>query len=135
MPTIILKARPRRRKISGKARVKVVYEDVLADQMIGAGLPAPVRELRFAPPRRWRFDLAIEPLKLAIEIDGGLFIPGGGRHNRPITMEKDFYKGHAATERGWRVLHFSPRMVASGEAVEVIVKVVSALQKSCNKKS
>ncbi len=43
-------------------------------------LPEPTPEHRFAPPRRWRFDFCILAHKIAIEVDGGVWLPNGGRH-------------------------------------------------------
>lgn len=45
-------------------------------------LPAPVAEYRFHETRKWRFDHAWPDRKLALEIDGGVWQNGGGRHNR-----------------------------------------------------
>ena len=45
-----------------------------------------VREHRFAPPRRWRFDLAWPAERLAVEVDGGRWQSGGGGTPRPATM-------------------------------------------------
>jgi hypothetical protein len=36
-----------------------------------AGLPEPIREYRFAPSRRWRFDFAWPAAMLAVEVEGG----------------------------------------------------------------
>jgi hypothetical protein len=57
-----------------------VSADTFAVILEAAGIPAPIREYRFAPPRRWRFDLAWPSLRLALEIEGGTWT--GGRHVR-----------------------------------------------------
>lgn len=62
-----------------------------------------VREHRFAPPRRWRFDFAWPEYKVAVEIDGGQWKTGGGRHNR----DSDREKMNAAAALWWCVLRFS----------------------------
>ncbi len=41
------------------------------------GLPKFEREYRFDDVRRFRFDVAVPSLKLAVEIDGGIFGKGG----------------------------------------------------------
>jgi len=67
------------------------------------GMPDPVAEYRFAPPRRWRFDYAWPAVKVAVEFDGGQFAPGGGRHNSDGDRDK---LNHAAAMT-WKVLQFS----------------------------
>ncbi len=84
------------------------------------GIPEPAAEYRFHPKRRWRFDWAWPIPKIAVEVDGGLFIPGGGRHNRPVTMIKDNEKFNNAALLGWRVLKFTPQQFRNGEAAEFI---------------
>ncbi len=78
------------------------------------------REHRFLEDRRFRFDFAHPVKQLAIEVDGGQYVPGGGRHNRRAGFEKDIEKLNLATLAGWAVLRFTPRQVTSGEALEVI---------------
>ena len=82
------------------------------------GIPEPVPEWRFHPDRRWRFDWAWPDHKVALEIDGGLWV--GGRHNRPVTMIKDNEKFNHAAILGWRVLKFTPQQFKTGEAVDII---------------
>lgn len=83
-----------------------------------ARLPAPVREHRFHPSRRWRFDCAWPELKLAVELEGGTWIHG--RHNRGRGFEADCEKYNAAALAGWRVLRFTAAMVESGAALEQV---------------
>jgi len=64
-----------------------------------------VTEYQFAPPRRWRFDVAIPNEKIAIELEGGIFT--GGRHTRGVGFLNDMEKYNAATALGWRVLRFA----------------------------
>ena len=68
-----------------------------------------VREYRFHPVRKWRFDYAVPALKIAVECDGGVW--GYGRHNRPQGYIKDMEKFNAAAEAGWVVLKFTPRQM------------------------
>jgi very-short-patch-repair endonuclease len=64
-----------------------------------------VTEYRFAPPRKWRFDIAIPNEKIAIELEGGVFTQG--RHTRGVGYLNDMEKYNAATALGWRVLRFA----------------------------
>ena len=71
-----------------------------------AGIPAPVAEHRFHPVRKWRMDFAWPEQKLALEIQGGLFVKG--RHSRGASMLKDYEKFNAAAGMGWRLLYAQP---------------------------
>lgn len=85
------------------------------------GLPEPETEVRFHPVRRWRADLLWnQPRKLIVEVDGGTWIAGGGRHNRPQGYENDNEKAAHALMAGYPVLKVTPRQVKSGEAVKWI---------------
>ena len=96
----------------------------LETQLKQLGIIGWEREHRFAPPRRFRFDFAFPALKLAVEIDGGLW--GYGRHNRPAGMMKDNEKFNLAASLGWRILKFDTSKVRSGEAVKTIEEVLKA---------
>jgi very-short-patch-repair endonuclease len=81
---------------------------------VALGLPDPVREYRFHPPRRWRFDYCWPPAKIAVEIDGGTWV--AGRHTSGAGYEKDAEKFNQAALDGWRVFHFTTKMVTDGRA-------------------
>ena len=69
------------------------------------GPPIPlVREYRFHPTRRWRFDAAFLEHKIAVEMEGGIWTRG--RHTRGRGYRRDLEKYNAATELGWRVFRF-----------------------------
>lgn len=78
----------------------------------------PVREHRFHPSRKWRFDYAFPELKIAIECDGGVWM--GGRHNRPKGYIKDMEKFNAAAELGWVVLKFTPQQLMTTATIDTI---------------
>lgn len=92
------------------------------------GLPSidePVREYRFAPPRRFRFDFAFVDQKVAIEIEGGTW--SQGRHSRGSGMSKDAEKYNLATEYGWSVLRYTSDMLTDPHAViEQVVRVLKS---------
>ena len=74
----------------------------------------PVAQYRFHPERRWRFDAASPHIRLAYEIEGGVWVRG--RHNRGQGFIDDMEKYNVATMLGWRVLRFTPAQVMKGEA-------------------
>lgn len=90
-------------------------EDLLVFQLRAVKVPAPVREFRFAPPRRWRFDLAWPDRRIAVEVQGGVWT--AGRHTRGRGAEADAEKLSCAAVGGWRVLLVTRTHIESGAAV------------------
>ena len=89
------------------------------------GLPQPKREFRFHPDRKWRFDLAWEDQKVAVEIEG-VFYRGWrkSRHQTGVGMERDLEKYNAATALGWRLYRFSPKQAKQLSTVETLAKAL-----------
>lgn len=83
----------------------------------------PEEEFRFHPERKWRFDFAFPVERLAVEIEGITY--EGGRHQRPEGFEEDCRKYAAAIMLGWRVLRVTPKMVTSGEAIGLVLAILS----------
>jgi very-short-patch-repair endonuclease len=75
-------------------------------------------EHRFHPTRKWRFDFARPDIRLAIEIDGGIWT--GGRHSGGQGQLDDFEKGNEAVALGWQILHFDPKQAKNGEAYRFV---------------
>jgi hypothetical protein len=98
-------------------------EDQLVIQVRAAGLPEPVREHRFAPPRRWRWDLCWPDRLLACEVQGGVW--SGGRHTRPRGYAADCEKRSEAAIRGWRIIEVTGDMVFSGQALALIERALA----------
>ncbi len=79
------------------------------------GYPLPVREHRFHPVRRWRFDAAWPELAtpLAVEIHGAVFMQGG--HTRGKGFSDDQEKFAHAAVAGWRVLPVTTGQFNAGD--------------------
>jgi very-short-patch-repair endonuclease len=90
-------------------------EETLALHIRAEKLPAPEREYKFAPDRKWRFDFAWPARMLAVEVEGGVY--SGGRHTRGSGFVKDVEKYNAAAMLGWRVLRFVTEQVRDGTAI------------------
>lgn len=67
--------------------------------------PIPVREFRFHPTRLWRFDFCWPDLRIALEIEGGVF--SRGAHSRGAGYTKDTEKYNQATIMGYRILRYT----------------------------
>ena len=84
--------------------------------------PLPLREYRFAPPRRWRADFAWPQQMILLEVEGGLH--SRGRHTRGQGYERDLEKYAAAVGAGWTVLRVGAKQIASGEALSILESVL-----------
>lgn len=86
------------------------------------GLPEPIAEHRFAPPRRWRFDWCWMAEKVVLEVEGGVWIQG--RHSRGAGMLADMEKYNQATLMGWRVLRTTPQTLKSRETLSLLTQLL-----------
>ena len=64
----------------------------------------PVREFCFHPTRKWRFDFAWPAARVAVEMEGGIWIGGG--HTRGLIYAGNCEKYNAAAVLGWRLLRY-----------------------------
>ena len=90
-------------------------------------IPVPIREYGFHPDRRWRFDFAWPALKIALEVEGGIY--GGkdhtgrqykGAHSSVSGIKRDISKYNAAALLGWLVLRVQPADLDSQETIDMI---------------
>lgn len=89
-----------------------------------AGLPAPTPEYRFDPTRRWRFDYAWPEHKVALEVEGGVFIRG--RHSRGAGMIADMEKYNRAAVLGWAVIRCVPSALKSSQTIEDVKTLLTS---------
>jgi very-short-patch-repair endonuclease len=80
------------------------------------------REFRFHPTRKWRFDAAFPEARVALEIEGGVWVRG--RHNRASGFLKDMEKYNEAAALGWRVIRTPWEWIEDGS---IVPKVVAAI--------
>jgi hypothetical protein len=98
-------------------------EDLLAFQIKAAGLPDPVRQYHYAPPRKLRADFAWPSppdLSLLVEVQGGIW--GRKAHGSVTGILADIDRLNAATMAGWRLLRVTPDMVKDGRALALITR-------------
>lgn len=87
------------------------------------GLPAPMHEYAFCETRKWRFDYAWPLEKVALEVDGGIFIYGG--HNRGKQIQKTWEKENTAQSFGWHIFKCSPKTVCTNEIAFFIAQALN----------
>jgi very-short-patch-repair endonuclease len=88
--------------------------------------PALEREVKFHASRRWRADFAHTASQTLIEIEGGIFLPGGGRHSRGAGYAKDAEKYLEAVLAGWTVIRLTERQLEI-DFIERIVAWINTL--------
>jgi very-short-patch-repair endonuclease len=79
--------------------------------------PECVREYRFHPTRRWRFDFAWPEKMLAVEVSGF-------GHHKLSRFKGDIEKFNEAAMLGWRVVRLWTDDIRSGAAYDVLEKAL-----------
>ena len=75
--------------------------------------------------RDWRFDFAWPEFKVAVELDGGVFM-GGPRGHKGIHYHGDCQKNNAAVCLGWKLLRYTIKDLQQRPAA-VVAQIVSVL--------
>lgn len=88
---------------------------IFAQQELGIAV---VKEYRFHPRRKWRFDYAIPQCRIALEVEGGVWTQG--RHTRPQGFLGDIEKYNTATLMGWKLLRTTPDRLMSENTIEML---------------
>ena len=100
-------------------------EETLADRFYKAwrllGGPELKKEHYFHPVRKWHFDFAHLPTKIAIEVNGGAWIQG--RHNRGKGYLDDLIKLNNAQLLDWQVYQFGTGQFGPEHLEPVIRKI------------
>lgn len=108
------------RVIASTASATDLFKKCLEAELPGVEV---VKELPFHDTRKWRFDYAIPSVKVAIEIDGGVW--EYGRHNRPQGYINDMEKLNTAASMGWLVLRFTTDDRLKAATLELIRNTVN----------
>lgn len=75
----------------------------------GLNGPPLAPEHGFHPTRKWRFDFAHLPSRVAVEIEGGTWMSGG--HSRGKGYQEDCEKYNEAVRLNWRVFRLTGKMI------------------------
>lgn len=121
----VVKPKPR----SAKSDASILLWTHLRELQVEKGQSVALyREHKFYFARRWKFDFAVlwGTVPIAVEIEGGAWIRGGGGHNRGQGFIDDMEKYNYASFCGWRLLRFTPQQVCDGSAIAFIRKVLEA---------
>ena len=109
---------------SGKARLRHAKAEALR-KALTARVGAPVEaEHRFAPPRFWRFDFAVVSHRVALELEGGVWV--GGRHTRGSGFVADLEKYSVAASLGWLIVRVQPDAVLAPQTITWLKAAMAA---------
>jgi len=81
----------------------------LIEKILNSLIKGWVSEYRFDSKRKWRFDFSHPELKIAIEIEGGVW--SKGRHLRGQGFINDMEKYNKASLLGWKILRYTPQQI------------------------
>lgn len=101
-------------------KVCTCLEDELVAQVALVGLPAPVRQFRAIPGRKFAWDLSWPDLGLLVDISGGIHLGTRGGHSSPAGLRRDAEKLNLAVIAGFRCLVVTGDQVRSGQALSWI---------------
>lgn len=93
-------------------------EEALLLQIRAAALPIPQRQQQISRNigRRWQWDFTWPDVKLAVEVQGGIWMRRGA-HNTGAAIMRDAEKSNEATLSGWTVLHVTGEHIDDGQAL------------------
>lgn len=91
-------------------------------------IPAPEVEFAFAKEqgRKWRFDFAWPKQKVALEVDGGIWIGGG--HNRGAQIKKTWEKENSANLMGWHIYKCEPKDICKTQTAKLLQQALSSVR-------
>lgn len=104
-------------KNSPKSPKTTPYTEAMS-KIVGAEV---VAEHRFHETRKWRFDYAVPSLRIALEVEGGVWT--GGRHTSASGFLRDMEKYNEAELNGWVVLRCTPKTLWS-DGIRLIAEAV-----------
>lgn len=109
-----VRTKERVQRTSESELAAIAFKRILAENKIAQ----PIDEYRFDAERQWRFDYAWPESKVALEVDGGIWIRG--KHTRGSGWLKDTEKLNAAATQGWRMLRCTPQQLATPDMIRTI---------------
>ena len=110
-------------KANSKLRTEV--EDLMCRQLRDAYINGFQRNCPFIKGRRFRADFWFPLERLALEVDGGVFLPRGG-HTTGTGYTSDRERDVEALLQGILTVRYTTAQVKSGYALETFAKVLTA---------
>lgn len=73
---------------------------------------------------RWAFDFGFPDQKVLVEVQGGVWMKGGGAHSHPVDITRNMTKQNDAVQLGYAVLQFTPAEIKNGHAIAFTQRVL-----------
>jgi very-short-patch-repair endonuclease len=87
-------------------------------------------EFYFSTERKYRIDYAIpidkngKEIKVAVEVDGGIWSRGKSGHSSGVGIKRDQQKTSLLAANGWRLLRFEPTEILTIGTIDLIKKAI-----------
>ena len=114
--------RTRRASVPG---VGTEPERALETQLIQAGVTGYVKQHKFHPTRRFRFDYAWVDAMLAVECEGGTWARRRTGHTTGAGYAANCLKYAEGVILGWRILRFTTDQIDDGTALRYILAALN----------
>ena len=88
------------------------------------GISIPEQEYKFHETRKFRFDYAWLEKKIALEIEGGVWLGNKSRHFSGVGILKDMEKYNLAAIKGWRLIRIDPSRQLSKYLIDTLQQVL-----------
>ncbi|QTE37497.1 hypothetical protein J3L18_00065 [Mucilaginibacter gossypii] len=88
-------------------------------------------EFYFSTEREYRFDYAVPimsnstHLKIAIEVNGGIWAKGNSGHSSGTGIKRDMEKSNLAQANGWKLISVEPNELTTLKTLDLIKKLCS----------
>ena len=105
-----------------RATQKEKLREAFRLQLKAYKVPSPVKEYKFHPDRKWRFDDCWPVQQVAIEYHGGIYT--NGRHVRGKGFEADREKMNEAQLRGWTVIEVTSHHISTLAALKWLMRAL-----------
>lgn len=115
-----------------REQTKLGHQKLLLLHLKTVGLPTPIFEYKFHETRKWSIDAAWwfcwihnkKEVKLALEIEGGIYGKGGGGHRSVAGFESNLEKYNELSIEGWFLIRILPEWLHErrNEARELLVR-------------
>lgn len=106
------------------------FEQDLASQIRAHRLPEPVEQHPFAAElgRKFRADFAwpAKEFRFLLEVQGGIFMRGGGGHSHPMHIVKDIERQQLAALLGWYLVPVTTDQVKNGKAIDTLERLFAS---------
>jgi len=126
-PRPAIKSKKPKQEVIGTVPVSYsTLEDKFLQAWESLGGVTLVREYRFHEERKWRFDFANVDIKVAFEIQGGMYSADSG-HRSFKGVQRDYEKGNAAALLGWTVFQVTSPMIKDVTMMRKLVDFTNTL--------